>query len=514
MAADLNLALGRGPATAGWLAASTLVRPEGWLHLFLAAAIGASRVRGKRAILSWVAIPAAALATTSLARIAWFGFALPTPLVVKVLASPFAPGGASQALSDAAPLAGALVAATLAVHARSVRWVALAPAAIQVLALLSAGGDWMGHARLILPGLLGSLGVLATMPPAESRPGPTLLAGALALVGATVHPTGDGRFALELRRAPTLEHVVYQYRRGLVTPLPEDVAWAVEHVPEGATILTNDVGFIGGVPGIQVLDLHGLATREVAEAIRAGELDGWLREVLAGPRRPFAVRLAWWGSPPQDPPWLTPPYPTRADLRYPGGTVTWYADASSLTAQAVADRWRALRLQHPQHAWIAWRAAIATGAAEGRAAADSEVLEAQATFPGDPRFEPGTGSTSFSAGSVPLDWVPARGFGLYWDGFLESPAEPCAPSTTLLLDADALPTGPAIVRVSWRPSSTERSRLIPVTGPTSFAAGTLCESGEVGMFRVEFVNDDAGPGGDRNAYARLLPGASPAPGSR
>lgn len=501
----LALALGwhavsRGhPVRAGFaLGFASLVRPEGAIHALLGGLLG-WRAQGG---LQW-ALGAALAAAGAGAQVAWFGPTLPTPLVVKVLGTELGVDGLVQAAGESLPLLGALLTVVPGLS-RSKAVVVLMPVVIQCAVLAAARGDWMGHGRLLLPGVISCIACAERASP--QRASWAWGSALLGLLGAVVDPVGEGTVRFHLQQPEGLARTRANYGRGLVTPLPEDVAWVIEHVPDGGRVLINDVGFIGGIPGVRVIDLRGLVTREVANEIRAGTLDTWLRALFADPiRRPFAVRLAWWGSDPTDPAWIEPPYPARTELRYPGGRVVWYAESGTVDPRTSAGRWLALSTQHPDHAWVLWRASIAAAGAGDVAGAEALFQTGRQRFPRDSRFLSEAGGYSFSAGTLPLDWVPGRGFAMYWNGTLETTPQPCDVSLELEVDPEAAGLEPVRIEVSWGQSTT----MLEAEVRHRFPLAGLCAAGSEAPVRVTFVNDFAEGGHDRNVYIRLLTTGGP-----
>lgn len=486
--------------TALWiLGLSVLVRPEGVVHFCLAGAAMCARERGFRPLAA-MAMPAAFLAGLLGVRVWWFGELLPTPTLLKIVAVPWSRHGALQAAGDSIPFLG-LLAAVIPRPSRWCNrevWIAALPLLIQAATLVRASGDWMTHARLLLPGAVATVLCLSASSQwvwSRRRWG---LAAPLLVLGALTQPVGYGRIAVSLQRPPGPAAVVRDYCRGLVTPLPEDVAWIIEHVPDGASVLVNDVGFMGGMPSVRVLDLRGLVTRAIAEASASGAEDRWLGAMMLDPvRRPFAARLAFWGEPISVPAWLNPAYPRSETLRYSGGEVVWRFEYSPpIPASRVSNRWAALAAQHPNHAWVAWRNAVAAEAAELGSGAPI-LAAARLRFPFDDRFA-GADSVSFVDSSGPLDWASDRGFALPVGGWLESATGLCAAGQIdLAVDLDVGPMGaqPAELVVHWISAAgvSTSGAALTVAAPATERLGALCPLGEVGRYRVGRVDGAGGP---------------------
>jgi hypothetical protein len=240
-----------------------------------------------------------------------------------------------------------------------------------------------------------------------------------------------------------------------VTPLPEDVAWIVEHVPDGECVLINDVGMVGGIPGICVLDMRGLVTRASAEADLERRQDTWFNELLTSKARPFAVRQAWWAEDPREPArWLVGKYPARTDLRYPGGAVGWFSDEDRrLDSRMIAQRWLRLSQQHPDHPWIAWRASIAAANAGDIDGAHTIARSASHRWPEVDMVADDPSRWSFVGGTAPLEWEAGDGFVLFEGETLETRPLSCGQERLVVIaegaasvDVENLATGAVEIR--------------------------------------------------------------------
>ena len=384
-----SLLRGTGHCAFWLLALSAAIRPEGIVHFGAAAFAVSLRERTDMRSLPAMVGPSLALACLFGLRLWWFREPIPTPALLKIVATPYSVHGIAQALGDVVPFLGLLVAVMPAGSRwrEAGPWISILPLLIQIAVLVRASGDWMTHSRLLLPGAIATIVCLGSMVDTGASRLRWGIAVPLVALGGLLQPVGYGQIDVRLQRPPSPAEVGRDYARGLVTPLPEDVAWVVEHVPDGGRVLVNDVGFMGGIQGIHVLDLCGLTTRAIAEASAAGDEDAWLRRLLLNPvGRPFGVRLAFWGEAAVVPGWLFPSYPRSDTLRYPGGEVVWYYEGSSgPTNGEVARRWEGLQVQHPQHAWIAWRSALAADTAHP---GDGDRIRSAAAsrFPFDQRF--------------------------------------------------------------------------------------------------------------------------------
>ncbi len=471
---------GRAGLGIGLLGLSGLVRPEGSLHL--AASLGLLLLQvGFRRTLPQAAPTLIALLAYHALRTLWFGDCVPTPTLLKVVATPASLYGLRQGVVESAPYFGVflLLAPRLSVPAA----VAAIPLLLQVAVETRSSGDWMAGGRLVMPGAIATAILLAAIRPAPRRipVARGAVATALAALGVALLPAAWGTVGSQWQPRPTRARLAAGTNRGLVTPLPEDVAWIVEHVPEGRCVLVNDVGMVGGIPGVCVLDIRGLVTRASAEAAAEGRQDEWFREVLASESRPYAVRQAWWGIEPQDAPgWLVGAYSRRVDLRYPAGTVGWFVDAEArLPLPEVARRWSALGEQHPDHPWIAWRAAIAAANAGDENGAHALARRASSRWPEVDMLAAHSSRWSFGTGTVPLEWEAGSGFVVVGSGMLETRPVDCAERLRVASDLAVFVTVASL--------ATDRSSTTTVSPPGTTVAFPGCEADAVGggRYRVE-----------------------------
>lgn len=379
LAGGWMLALGSPSAWGGGmvlLSLASVTRPEGALHL-AAGALTVVRHTPSRGSRLAAASALAVLLAYHAARVSWFGSLAPTAFLVKV--APVGPTrfGVQQWLGDLAT-AGGLLAATVTagrVRRHDLGWV-LGPLLIQGATLVSASGDWMSWARLSLPGVVATVCAYATLASPRRFVPPLWLGAVAALVLACslLEPRGYGTVDLQLRSLSAVARPAANLGHGLDTPVAEDIAWAVDNVPTGASVLAVDVGLLGDVPGVRIVDGRGLTHRPAAEATARGEVNEWLRATLENPvSRPAFQRLASWGGTthPEYPSWLLDGYDLRADLLYGGGSIRWYAtvdDSPSPAERAV--RWDEMLRRHPSHPFLRWHAALS-------AAADGDLLRAE-----------------------------------------------------------------------------------------------------------------------------------------
>ncbi|MFN7146116.1 MAG: hypothetical protein ACK4YP_20255, partial [Myxococcota bacterium] len=381
--------LGAAPGTVGglgalWLAATA--HPEGNLHFALGALV-ALRTPGRewRERREWRAAVAfgAALALYHGLRVSAYGAFLPTPFLVKVAAnSPFGDQW-GQFGWETVTLVG--IAAAL-VSGYRVRALALLPVCVQIAVELRAEPDWMGHARHLLPGVWAT--AVAWASTAEARPGGWRAMGVVALVlGASLlQPPDHALPRPTLRTEGVLVSPLRWFTSALDTTQREDVVIITEGTPMGGTVVAEDVGMPGNIPGVRVIDLVGLATRDVAlAALGDEEADDSLRRRFQGPPdRPVLVRRMVYAADElaRPVPWVRLPSATR--VIYPQGTALWYRLSSVRPSdEEVAARWRAMHARYPSQGPVAWYHALAEAElgrlVEAAAVADRMVRR----FPGD-----------------------------------------------------------------------------------------------------------------------------------
>jgi len=144
------------------LVLAALTRPEGAAHLAVALLLRAGHRRAPDRWDGLAGLAMASFAAYHAVRVEWFGSFWPTSYLVKVSGQPLTWHGLLQALAEVGSAAGVLAGAWLAARpGRRRAALALVPLAIQVAVLVRAGGDWMVHARLVLPGVVAAAMVLA-----------------------------------------------------------------------------------------------------------------------------------------------------------------------------------------------------------------------------------------------------------------------------------------------------------------------------------------------------------------
>ena len=245
------------------LSLASLTRPEGAAYVLFALLL-----RGRRPLRSAPGDLAAVGILLSLGmyhvlRVAWFGYLLPTPVLVKIGGQPWVWHGAIQGAAELLTATGLLLAAVLAARPHP-RMAALAavPLLLQTAVLVRAGGDWMAHARLILPGVVASVVSLGVYSRSIERRYIVLVTIVLVarVFGTVADPIGWKKADISYRTHEGLKEPAGRYLNGLDTPFSEDLLWIVEHVPVGSTLYLSDVGMLSQVDGVHIVDL-GLSLR-------------------------------------------------------------------------------------------------------------------------------------------------------------------------------------------------------------------------------------------------------------
>lgn len=348
--------LSRGRSGVGlgllWLAAVT--RPEGpaqWLAgmvLFWRGTLLHPRDRRNSMLL------VLAMGLYQTFRIAWFGEVLPTPFLVKVQESPWEFDTPWQAMQELGSLVGVALALLLAGKPKAGIF---APLLIQMGLELSADTDWMGHGRLLLPGVTATAALwLGSCRYRPLRPWVGAVAMGVVGFGALLDPPGIGVENLKFRDIDPLLHVYSMLTLPLDTPAVEDVVWVVRHVPDGSTLLTGDVGMVGTVPGVTVLDLNGLTDRRIALA-NLGQLE------LEPLPDAFPRILRQLGDDPPAP-WMGRGYRLLQTWKVEPFKVRWFGagNLAELSRETIQRRWETLIERHPR------QGALRRAAAEDRAA--------------------------------------------------------------------------------------------------------------------------------------------------
>jgi hypothetical protein len=470
-------ASGRGdpsPLGLGALLLAATSHPEGNLHFVLGAAVAWwSGMRWR-----WLLGFGAALALYHVWRITTYGAVLPTPWLVKIASNPSF-GGQWEQVGWSLLSAGGIAAAALAFRGRPL---ALVPLAVQLVLALRAEADWMGHARHLLPGVVASALMFARGEErAVGRVGWLVLPLALA-GGAVASPGLEG---LQRRALVPVLTPLQWYGAALDTTQLEDVAWMVENAPTNGTVITEDVGMPGNIPGIRVLDLVGLTDRDVALA-SAGDEAAYERiatRLQGPPDRPALVRRMRYGGEgtPRPIPWLKLPEPTTRS--YPQGTALWYRMTETRPSpQTIAWRWALLHQHFPSQGPVAWYHAMAE-ADLGRLAVAARVAdEMRAQFPRDPVME-ALGAALYASFSLEdFDTIPS---------VLRQVSRPIPKSEApkLLVDVSVSPSDGEgqLVVVRW--SCMDNGDSVVIKGDERIALPTWTCPGEEATLVTEVLDD-------------------------
>jgi hypothetical protein len=484
------------------LAAAAMTRPEG-LALFGAGLALGPLHRPDRRALGLAGAALAALAAFELWRWTHFGSLVSAPTLVKIGGVLGWKLGAGQAWRDLVVSAGVLGGAALLFRARR-PLLALVPLALQIAVLVNADGDWMAQARLTFPGIAATALAWAgrSEVPTTALAPRAALAALAALVAGLFESRAPIDGAVRIRELTTLLDPITPLTVGFDTPVAEDVAWVVEHVPEGDTILATDIGLMGQIPGVRVRDEVGLVDRAFAEAV-AGQGPWPLDDHGFFPAQAqFYRRVSWDGRPPGPPPGAER-FVGSSDVRAGRMWSAWWrTHGEQPPDEVVTARWAELSRRYPTQPWLAWRYALSLADA-GSVAHGANVLRAgHPLWSADPRAMHPELALSFVGGDTSFWFAGERGFALVGNGELTS--RRLREGDALRLDADAPGEEGALARIRWIPDCGTDPVDVAVRGPAVYALDPPCDAAE--RIAVAFANDRAGPEGDRNLYAALVTG--------
>lgn len=491
----------RGSWAAGCLVltAFSLTRPEGgaWLAagLFLRARSPWEFGRPERVVASGLV----AFAAYHLARFSYFGDLFPTPWLVKIVAIDGFVGGAKEAGSEVVSAVPLLV-ATFMARRRIPIWV-WAPLLIQVALLIRAGGDWMGNARFLVPGVVAS--VSAAFVAGTPRPLPrfTFLALIpLAALSFAWEPAQMQGMGPRWRDSWFLAQPWAALRTPWSVPLLDEVAFVINRVPVSAGVELSDVGLPGNLDDVRIWDGAGLTDRVVAKII-AGSEPGLSDALKARFDDPTAIWCLRYGvdeaglDPGDD--WIKDLFPEVATTPDARG-LFWRCRAGGTPTASVANgRWGRLLSRFPWQDGIRWsyaRALIAEGRTEDAITVAREATWVGADADGWVSFAPPGGS-----------YFPGRGWPLYANGTLSTSAFPPRFWAGRIASFDADDPGDEGARVSlrWEPLC-GAPVVIQVTTRTE-APLPACENEAPRKLVVEFLNDEKIGDIDRNLYVTLVP---------
>ena len=213
-----------------------------------------------------VAMAVLPLAALLAFRLAYYDALLPNTYAAKPSTMLSHPAGAWQYLVDSASSSGLLltvVLITLAAMAlgrarsRTVAAALLGPFAVQLLFTVYSGGDWMPHARFVLPAFPALAMAAAVALATSSRERWQLAAGAVTLA-TIVEGWGAAYFWSELDADHVHDHALRSQNNVAMAQ------WMAQNLEPGKTVLTDEIGAIGFYGGVEVIDMWGLVDRDVA----------------------------------------------------------------------------------------------------------------------------------------------------------------------------------------------------------------------------------------------------------
>lgn len=268
---------------AGWMAvglvAAALIRFEGFAWLFLTLVALRHTQADGRMWRVWVRA-ACAIALYHLARESYFDALLPSPVHVK------ASGGLLRGLIQLAAESTLLVALVGLAHSStpgsaSRRAVAALPLLLGVVLLLGQNGDWMGHLRMLLPGVVPTILVWLDQQESDQRRVP--LAWLVpACVGVSLVSSSLG--------LPAPRELVPRRGLRLETPLAPVVEYALTRVPENGSLQAADVGILGHLGDARVVDSRGLTSLRFLR--RRSRAANELRDWYHTPEAPDVILVA------------------------------------------------------------------------------------------------------------------------------------------------------------------------------------------------------------------------------
>lgn len=110
---------------------------------------------------------------------------------------------------------------------------------------------------------------------------------------------------------------------------------------------------------------------------------------------------------------------------------------------------------------------------------------------------PATRSDVPFAAEPSVEWVPDRGWALWWNRRIQAPVLPAGTSVSLELDVDSPGDEGAVVTVGWEPPCDQEALRLSVHSPMTVTVRAPCSA----QLEVAFTNDRSTPS-DRNAYVR------------
>ncbi len=478
------------------LALFTLARPEGaaWLAAGLARRFVLPRAFGapEKVVIGALAM----LGGYHALRIGYFGEVWPTPFLVKIVAVDAWRGGLDQGGREILS-AAAIGIVVLASRAKIDRW-AWVPLLIQAGLLVRAGGDWMGHARFLVPGLVAS--AAAAFATGKSRSWRPVAAVAAVLAGLTCffwEPSRERGKESGARDRWFLWRPVAALGVPWTVPLLEETRFLVERVPQGAGASISDVGLPGNLHDVRIWDAAGLTDRVVAEVI-ANPTKAITTELRARYDDDDDLWCVRYGLSPSGeetaPDWMVSRLPERSPSPSTPGAVWRCREGGQPASGVVVARWARLVDRYPSQDWIRWhhaRALWEAGDVEGALASASAA------------WWLGGEATGWLAFGDDGSFVPGRGWPLYTNASLVSlPASsPFWQRFEVALSADDPGTEGARVRLGWDDGCGGTTEVVVHEPRTT--APPHCDADGTRRLAVSFLNDAAGPHSDRNVYVSL-----------
>lgn len=483
----------------------SVTRPEGlaWLAVAMARrfTLGREWGRPERLVLAGLA----GLALYHTWRFTYFGYLLPTPYLVKIAAIDEYGVGVRQVARELAS-AGGILLATVLLRARISPW-AWVPLLIQCALLVRAGGDWMGHARFLVPGVVATVAAAwAHGTPSQPRPAGFAVIAALGLFGFAAEPSqegyadGKGLLVGGWRNPWFLRHPAQALRTPWAVALLEETSFLVERVPFGAGAAISDVGLPGNLEDLRIWDNAGLTDRVTADVI-ASEEGEIAPELIDRYHHGNDIWCLRYGRSPDGTetadPWLTAMLPEVSPSRSGTPNMIWRCRAGGHpNVETIAGRWAGLAERYPSQDWLRWhgaRALIAAGHLDR-----ARQMTRDAMFLGND----GLGWIAFGEGQSAA-YQPGRGWAMYANGSrtsVEATSDFWA-DAALAVDVDDPGEEGATVNVRWEPDCGA-----PVEEAVHERANIElpnCTTAGPRRLIVEFRNDDAHPGFDRNVYVSL-----------
>lgn len=434
--------LGSAKLAAALAVAACVVRPEGiaWLAL-----IGISARRRARGAALPFAVAGLVTVGYHAARWHYFGALFPGPVLLKAHLSWMGP---VQLLLELTGALGVLVAVRRFFSLRGgAAWWAHAPLLLSAATLLAIGGDWMGDARILLPGVVATVcGAPGFSERAASRAWPrwdTIAAIAVA--------SGLSTPFLE---PPRPRRLVPSWQRGLDTPLTALLEPLLRFAPPDASVQCADVGAVAHIPALSIVDGRGLVSPLFADARRTGDLSA-IRSLYASDDAPDVIVVSrflpsWVALIGEEiapyeglDPWLRRldaelvRYPHRRDVftrerGWIGAIRLHHRREPKLERALWLRRARALHERFPAHPWLTWQLALGL-AANDQLDAASALIE-DSGHRAIPPLSEAPDSLAFPEGSVPVRYVSGRGFAVPRGGSRTS--RPLEGPMRLVVDAE------------------------------------------------------------------------------